>query len=129
MAAQGIQLQSTLPYNQSPNSNVDTAVNNTLRNNRNNNGDDNEEQTRPVVQGDFDANLPNNNNNDINNNINNNNNNNNVGGDENEAGLNRDWLDVFDVLARVVVLFSIVYFYSSPSRFIIVTFLGFAIYL
>ncbi|KAK0077834.1 hypothetical protein PV325_003396 [Microctonus aethiopoides] len=131
MAAQGIQLQSTLPYNQSPNSNVDTAVNNTLRNNRNNNGDDNEEQTRPVVQGDFDANLPNNNNINNNNNNNNNNinNNNNVGGDENEAGLNRDWLDVFDVLARVVVLFSIVYFYSSPSRFIIVTFLGFAIYL
>lgn len=45
------------------------------------------------------------------------------------AAVNRDWLDVFDMLSRIVVLSSIVYFYSSPSRFLIVTFLGFAIYL
>lgn len=42
---------------------------------------------------------------------------------------NRDWLDYFYILARLVVLFSIVYFYSSPARFMIVSFLGVAMYL
>ena len=44
-------------------------------------------------------------------------------------GNNRDWLDNFYMLSRVLILFSIVYFYSSPLRFVIVTFLGFLIYL
>lgn len=41
----------------------------------------------------------------------------------------RDWLDVFYMLSRAMVLFSVVYFYSSPVRFIFVVFLGIALYL
>lgn len=41
----------------------------------------------------------------------------------------RDWLDVFYMLSRAMVLFSVVYFYSSPVRFIFVLFLGIALYL
>lgn len=41
----------------------------------------------------------------------------------------RDWLDVFYMLVRAMVLFSVVYFYSSPLRFIFVLFLGFGLYL
>lgn len=41
----------------------------------------------------------------------------------------RDWLDVFYLLSRAMVLFSVVYFYSSPIRFIFVLFLGVALYL
>lgn len=41
----------------------------------------------------------------------------------------RDWLDIFYMLSRVMVLFSVVYFYSSPLRFIFVLFLGFGLYL
>ncbi|XP_066263124.1 homocysteine-responsive endoplasmic reticulum-resident ubiquitin-like domain member 2 protein [Euwallacea similis] len=41
----------------------------------------------------------------------------------------RDWLDVFYMLSRAMVLFSVVYFYSSPVRFIFVLFLGVALYL
>ncbi|KAF2897155.1 hypothetical protein ILUMI_09021 [Ignelater luminosus] len=41
----------------------------------------------------------------------------------------RDWLDVFYILTRVLVLFSVVYFYSSPLRFIFVLLLGFGFYL
>ncbi|OXU29849.1 hypothetical protein TSAR_003019 [Trichomalopsis sarcophagae] len=74
----------------------------------------------------------NNNNVNINNNNNNNNNlniNNNHVEEDLAMGNNRDWLDNFYTLSRVIVLFSIVYFYSSPIRFIIVVFLGFVIYL
>ncbi|XP_011503788.1 PREDICTED: homocysteine-responsive endoplasmic reticulum-resident ubiquitin-like domain member 2 protein [Ceratosolen solmsi marchali] len=59
----------------------------------------------------------------------NNENNNANGRDDIFLGNNRDWLDNFYVLSRIVILFSIVYFYSSPLRFIIVTFSGFLIYL
>lgn len=41
----------------------------------------------------------------------------------------RDWLDVFYMLSRVMVLFSVVYFYSSPLRFVFVLLLGFTLYL
>ncbi|KAL1513852.1 hypothetical protein ABEB36_003200 [Hypothenemus hampei] len=41
----------------------------------------------------------------------------------------RDWLDVFYMLSRVLVLFSVVYFYSSPLRFIFVLFLAVVLYL
>lgn len=41
----------------------------------------------------------------------------------------RDWLDVFYMLSRVMLLFTVVYFYSSPLRFIFVLFLGFGLYL
>ncbi|KAJ8914816.1 hypothetical protein NQ315_014562 [Exocentrus adspersus] len=41
----------------------------------------------------------------------------------------RDWLDVFYMLSRAMVLFSVVYFYSSPIRFIFVLLLGFGLYL
>ncbi|XP_050305876.1 homocysteine-responsive endoplasmic reticulum-resident ubiquitin-like domain member 2 protein [Anthonomus grandis grandis] len=40
-----------------------------------------------------------------------------------------DWLDVFYMLSRAMVLFSVVYFYSSPLRFVFVLFLGVALYL
>lgn len=43
--------------------------------------------------------------------------------------VNRDWLDYFYTLSRLLVLFSIVYFYSSPARFIIVSALGIIMYL
>lgn len=48
--------------------------------------------------------------------------------DENEGG-QRDLLDWFYISCRVLVLFSIVYFYSSITRFIIVTGLGLLAYL
>lgn len=41
----------------------------------------------------------------------------------------RDWLDIFYMLSRAMVLFSVVYFYSSPIRFIFVLLLGFGLYL
>ncbi|ENN74519.1 homocysteine-responsive endoplasmic reticulum-resident ubiquitin-like domain member 2 protein [Dendroctonus ponderosae] len=41
----------------------------------------------------------------------------------------RDWLDVFYMLSRAMVFFSVVYFYSSPLRCIFVVFLGVALYL
>lgn len=41
----------------------------------------------------------------------------------------RDWLDHFYVVSRIMVLFSIVYFYSSPLRFVFVVLLGFGLYL
>lgn len=41
----------------------------------------------------------------------------------------RDWLDWFYVLSRVIVLFCIVYFYSSPFRFALVLLLGIGLYL
>ncbi|GAA6068411.1 homocysteine-responsive endoplasmic reticulum-resident ubiquitin-like domain member 2 protein, partial [Tachysurus ichikawai] len=40
---------------------------------------------------------------------------------QNEDELNRDWLDWLYTVSRVAVLLSIVYFYSSFSRFIMVT--------
>ena len=40
---------------------------------------------------------------------------------------NRDWLDMFHWISRAVVLFSIVYFYSSVTRFILV--ISFALFL
>ncbi|KAJ8976861.1 hypothetical protein NQ317_014256 [Molorchus minor] len=41
----------------------------------------------------------------------------------------RDWLDFFYLITRVLVLFSVVYFYSSPIRFVFVLLLGFGLYL
>jgi len=49
--------------------------------------------------------------------------------DEDGMGRNRDLLDWFYVMSRVLVLFSIVYFYSSFARFALVTGLGFLVYL
>ncbi|PNF21816.1 Homocysteine-responsive endoplasmic reticulum-resident ubiquitin-like domain member 2 protein [Cryptotermes secundus] len=49
--------------------------------------------------------------------------------EEEEGRGNRDWLDWFYTMSRVMVLFSIVYFYSSPARFIIVSALGLTLYL
>ncbi|XP_054289958.1 homocysteine-responsive endoplasmic reticulum-resident ubiquitin-like domain member 2 protein isoform X1 [Macrosteles quadrilineatus] len=42
---------------------------------------------------------------------------------------NRDWLDWFYIMSRTLVLFSIVYFYSSPVRFFVVFTLGIIMYL
>nr|CAD7572294.1 unnamed protein product [Timema californicum] len=42
---------------------------------------------------------------------------------------NRDWLDWFYLLSRMMVLLSIVYFYSSPTRFFIVSILAVVMYL
>lgn len=50
-------------------------------------------------------------------------------GEPDDGIIDRDWLDWFYVLIRLTVLFSIVYFYSSPMRFILVFVLGFAMYL
>ena len=42
---------------------------------------------------------------------------------------NRDWLDMFYWMSRAVVLFSIVYFYSSPTRFLAVIAIAITMYL
>jgi hypothetical protein len=41
----------------------------------------------------------------------------------------RDWLDYFYISSRMLVLISIVYFYSSLHRFLLVTSLGMLLYL
>lgn len=51
------------------------------------------------------------------------------GGEEEEVRANRDWLDWFYFASRSLVLFSIVYFYSSPVRFFFVSTLGIIMYL
>lgn len=48
--------------------------------------------------------------------------------DEDEDN-HRDWLDYFCILSRLIVLLAILYFYSSPARFLIVSSLGMALYL
>ena len=49
--------------------------------------------------------------------------------DDNENPRNRDWLDRLYTSLRAFMLLSIVYFYSSTSRFIMVTILAFLLYL
>ncbi|XP_067135815.1 uncharacterized protein [Centruroides vittatus] len=49
--------------------------------------------------------------------------------DDDDEFRNRDWLDWFYILSRGLVLFSIVYFYSSPGRFMIVIGLAILAYL
>ncbi|XP_033226695.1 homocysteine-responsive endoplasmic reticulum-resident ubiquitin-like domain member 2 protein isoform X2 [Belonocnema kinseyi] len=105
MAAQGIQVPNSVPYMQT-NPNLNNLVNNNANNN-NINPNEEVEQPRQVPQDAADLGA----------------------GDEAGGLLNRDWLDFFYMLSRIVVLFSIVYFYSSPIRFLIVAFLGFAMYL
>lgn len=102
MAAQGIQMPNNVPYMQALN---DPA--NGQTNSPNNNRDNDAAVQRRGQEGDaaFDE------------------------ADENGLGLDRDWLESFFVFLRVIVLFGIVYLYSSPTRFIIVTLLGFAIHL
>jgi len=70
-------------------------------------------------------NLPNNNNNN-----NQPANQNNVAGNDvnrnvQDAGANQDWLDWLYVSSRVLIFISVLYFYSSPGRFIVVA--GFAL--
>lgn len=110
MAAQGVQLQASIPYLQQMNSNTnDNTPQHTYASNNNNNVVD-EQAAQPAAQ---DAPEINAGNNDA----------------AEDAAFNRDWLDFFYTLSRIILLFGIVYFYSSPLRFLIVTFLGFAIYL
>lgn len=110
MAAQGVQLQASIPYLQQMNINSnDNTPQHTYASNNNNNVVD-EQAAQPVAQ---DAPEINAGNNDV----------------PEDAAFNRDWLDFFYTLSRIILLFGIVYFYSSPLRFLIVTFLGFAIYL
>ncbi|KMQ96649.1 homocysteine-responsive endoplasmic reticulum-resident ubiquitin-like domain member 2 protein [Lasius niger] len=112
MAAQGIQLQASIPYLQQMNINTNdnTPQHTYASNNNNNNNVVDEQAAQPAAQDAADINAGNN-------------------GAAEDAAFNRDWLDFFYTLSRIVVLFGIVYFYSSPLRFLIVTFLGFAIYL
>jgi len=49
--------------------------------------------------------------------------------DDNDNPRNRDWLDWLYTSLRAFMLLSIVYFYSSTSRFIMVTILAFLLYL
>lgn len=110
MAAQGVQLQASIPYLQQMNINTnDNTPQHTYASNNNNNVVD-EQAAQPAAQ---DAPEINAGNNDV----------------AEDAAFNRDWLDFFYTLSRIILLFGIVYFYSSPLRFLIVTFLGFAIYL
>ena len=48
--------------------------------------------------------------------------------DDDDEGRNRDWLDCFYWMSRAVVLFSIIYFYSSFTRFLLVVFLSLLLY-
>ncbi|XP_076391265.1 homocysteine-induced endoplasmic reticulum protein isoform X2 [Megachile rotundata] len=109
MAAQGIQLQTSIPYVQQMNINTNDSVQTSYTNNINNANNVGDEQQQPAAQ-EADINAGNN-------------------GAGEDGAFNRDWLDFFYMLSRIIVLFSIVYFYSSPLRFLIVTFLGFAMYL
>lgn len=109
MAAQGIQLQTSIPYVQQMNINTNDSVQTSYANNTNNTNNVGDEQQQPAPQ-EADINPGNN--------------------DAGEDGaFIRDWLDFFYMLSRIIFLFSIVYFYSSPLRFLIVTFLGFVMYL
>lgn len=111
MAAQGIQLQASIPYLQQMNINSnDNTSQHTYASNNNNNNVVDEQAAQPAAQDAPDINAGNN-------------------GAAEDAAFNRDWLDFFYTLSRIIVLFGIVYFYSSPLRFLIVTFLGFALYL
>lgn len=110
MAAQGVQLQANVSYLQQMNINTSDVTQNTHMSNHNNNNIVGDEQVQPPAQDAIDVNAGNN-------------------GANEDVAFNRDWLDLFYMLSRIVVLFGIVYFYSSPLRFLIVTFLGFAIYL
>jgi len=47
----------------------------------------------------------------------------------NDDERNADWLDNIYFYARLIILFSIVYFYSSPARFMVVTFLALIMYM
>lgn len=109
MAAQRIQLQTSIPYVQQMNINTNDSVQTSYTNNINNANNVGDEQQQPAAQ-EADINAGNN-------------------GAGEDGAFNRDWLDFFYMLSRIIVLFSIVYFYSSPLRFLIVTFLGFAMYL
>lgn len=122
MSSQAMQWQSTIPYAQTSTTTDNNNLNNIGVNGVNNNvGSINERRNpmtnppvpvqAPVVGAPI--NPPNNNN----------------VGEEREAGARADWLDTFEIFARLLVLSSIVYFYSSPSRFFVVIFLGFAVYL
>lgn len=111
MAAQGVQVPNSIQYVQRMNLNSNNLGNN---NDNGNNVNQNEEVEQPrqqqqqqQQQDGVDA----------------------AGGDDAAAAVNRDWLDFFYMLSRIVVLLSIVYFYSSPIRFLIVAFLGLAMYL
>lgn len=112
MAAQGIPLQTSIPYVQQMNVNTNDSVQNSYGNNTSNNNNNNnvgDEQQQPAVQ-DADINGGNN-------------------GAEEDGAFNIDWLDFSYTLSRIIVLFSLLYFYSSPLRFLIVMFLGFTMYL
>lgn len=109
MSAQGIQLQTSIPNVQPVNVNNDTQNNNApnvnVNNNNVNNNNEEDNEQRELLEDGFGQDIP-------------------------EEGLaNRDWLDSFYMFSRILVLFSIVYFYSSPIRFLIVSILGFGIYL
>ncbi|KAG7210760.1 hypothetical protein KM043_012254 [Ampulex compressa] len=106
MVAQGFQLDPSIPYIPQMIMNANDVVQNGYINNINNNAV--EEQPQAVAQDGVDIN------------------NNGVGED---GAYNQDWLDFFYMLSRIIVLFIVVYFYSSPLRFLIVTFLGFVLYL
>ncbi|KOC68612.1 Homocysteine-responsive endoplasmic reticulum-resident ubiquitin-like domain member 2 protein [Habropoda laboriosa] len=109
MAAQGIQLQTSIPYIQQMNGNTNDSVQNPYTNNTNNNNNVGDEQQQPAAP-EAEVNGGNN-------------------GAGEDGAFNRDWLDFLYMISRIIVLFSIVYFNSSPLRFLITTFLAFAMYL
>ncbi|CAK9833690.1 Homocysteine-responsive endoplasmic reticulum-resident ubiquitin-like domain member 2 protein [Anthophora retusa] len=114
MAAQGIQLQTSIPYIQQMNVNTNDSIqnpytNNTNNTNNNNNNNVGDEQQQPAAL-EVDVNGGNN-------------------GAGEDGAFNRDWLDFLYILSRIIILFSVVYFYSSPIRFLITTFLAFTVYL
>lgn len=110
MAAQGIQLQTGIPYIQQMNVNSSESAQNPYLNNVNSNAED--EQQQPATQD-----TPENANAEDND------------GAGEEGAFNPDWLDFFYMFSEIGLLFSIAYFHLSPLRFLIVTLMGFVIYL
>jgi len=81
----------------------------------------------PIVENESPPDLPNNNNNNNQPADQNNVPANNANINAQEAGPNQDWLDWLYVSSRVFIFISVLYFYSSPGRFIVVA--GFALLL
>lgn len=107
MAAQGIQLQTNIPQVQQLNTEAPDSVQNSYAGNTNSNNV--EEQSQPAEAAE--ANVAENN----------------VAEEDDE--FNQDWLDMFYMLSRSIVLFSMIYFYSPPRRLFMGILLGFAMYL
>lgn len=107
MAARGIQLQANIPHVQQLNAGTSDSTQNPYANNVNSNNTEEQSQPAEAAEANVAENNP----------------------AEEDDEFNQDWLDIFYMLSRSIVLFTIIYFYSSPQRLFMVILLGFAMYL